>query len=175
MLIATASTGTFDDVKKLGCRLLQRYSKSRGGGFVSKEMVRFNLDPSSSKVSSSNASVLFKLYRREQAATPNGALPPGWIFNTIGDCLQAKNVDDCVPAAQVNLRDIVPTVSVRGQCGPDVEYYYKSIEKFSHHGNKYAKIEVWEDVAKVCLVEERSSKVRILDWKTGKIQNVICV
>jgi hypothetical protein len=78
-------------------------------------MVRFNLDPSSSKVSSSNASVLFKLYRREQAATPNGALPPGWIFNTIGDCLQAKNVDDCVPAAQVNLRDIVPTVSVRGQ------------------------------------------------------------
>ncbi|GMH55988.1 hypothetical protein TrRE_jg9465, partial [Triparma retinervis] len=66
-------------------------------------------------------------------------------------------------AGQVNLRDIVPTVSVRGQ----------SIEKFSHHGNKYAKIEVWEDVAKVCLVEERSSKVRILDWKTGKIQNVI--
>jgi hypothetical protein len=47
------------------------------------------------------------------------------------------------------------------QCGPDVEYYYKSIEKFSHHGNKYAKIEVWEDVAKVCLVEEvRRDEVR---------------
>ena len=71
------------------------------------------MDPSDPKVSSSNACVLFKLYRREQAATPNGAPPPGWILNTVGDCLQAKNVDDCVPTAQVNLRDIIPTGQVR--------------------------------------------------------------
>jgi len=41
------------------------------------------------------------------------------------------------------------------QCAPDVEYTYKSMDKFRHYGNKYAKIDVWEEVGKLCLVEER--------------------
>ncbi|GMH78679.1 hypothetical protein TL16_g07900 [Triparma laevis f. inornata] len=279
-LIATASTGNFGDVSQLGCRIYQRFSKHRGGGMAQKEMLVTYLDLSPKEVQTQNGCVMMKLYRSTcsmQGISKSNKPPGGWLAKPALATLSCKNVDDCVPMSQRNLRDVIPSIIVRGeelpitcvndiiafihpvtlaylrkhfpkngfnpkpfvqkmsytlfreneslrrehqatlligmlfklfqqidvhgtgtvgwgeftgfcveagmtlddmehkQCGADVEYTYKNSERWQSAGFKFNKVEIWEDVNKVCMVEERSSKVRLLDKRTGTLCNVIDV
>ena len=279
-LIATASTGNFGDVSQLGCRVYQTFSKHRGGGVAQKEMLTMYLDLEPKEVQTQNGCVMMKLYRSTSSTlgvSKTNKPPGGWLAKPTLATLECKNVDDCVPMSQRNLRDVIPNIVVRGeelpitcvndiiafihpvtlaylrkhfpkngfnpkpfvqkmsytlfreneslrrekqatlligllfklfqqidvhgtgtvgwgeftgfcveagmtlddmerkQCGADVEYTYKNSDRWQSVGFKFNKVEVWEDVSKVCMIEERSSKVRLLEKRTGDLCNVIDV
>ena len=82
-------------------------------------MLKMYLDLTPSSVQNSNGCIMMKLYRAANIAAgfSNKDAPPpsGWLAHPILSTLTCKNVDDCVPASQVNLRDIIPSIIVRGQ------------------------------------------------------------
>jgi WD40 repeat protein/Ca2+-binding EF-hand superfamily protein len=118
-LVATASTGSLGDCERLGCNIMQRFSKKRGE-IAQKEVVRCDCDvrdlqPSEGDKTRFNAQIMLMLYRTSEHVENDSQGPAGWTCHAILSKLESKNVDECVPAAQRSLQAVLPFIIVRGE------------------------------------------------------------
>ena len=53
--------------------------------------------------------------------------------------------------------------------------YYIWQNKFKHYGYKYSKAVFWPQVRRIALIEDKSSKMRLIDSKTGALCLTLCI